>query len=73
MMKSSDKLSFQNFSWKSVFKSPAYFSRSIPAVHDVRSLKPQQQKKVHWRNYPALLTGQDIPIVSALSKLVGYP
>lgn len=45
MMKSSDKLSFQNFSRKSVFKSPAYFSRLNPAVHGVRSLKTQQKEK----------------------------
>lgn len=37
-------------------------------------LKHNSNKKIHWRNYPALLAGQDIPIaLSALSKFVGYP
>lgn len=63
----------QNFSWKSVSKGPAYFSRSDPAVHGVRPLKHNSNKKIHERNYPALLAGQDIATVTALNKLVGYP
>lgn len=46
MMKSSDKLSFQNFSWKSV---------SNPTVHDVRSLKTQQQQKNSLEKLPSLI------------------
>lgn len=55
MMKSSDKLSFQNFSWKSVFKNPVYFSRPNPAVHDVKSLKTQQQQKKSLEKLSSLI------------------